>query len=431
MRMRQLGQGQSVVFCVSNEIALKIRGLPNRQGQSSPNNPITVGDVLEWSIVETWQDTKRSWAQWRVQGNRYEMQKHLRSGFQLDIKGAIPSQESAAAFLEDESQSVRARYHPKAATREDPYEHLSKACASLSHDRLGLEDLGLDQEIEIQAALQEQQERELSPEAEREYQIEKPKPAEPLPHTVHEHMRELVLLGKVYTNSSAYTPVFESLHHTSASELAKHAPFRRTDLRVTRDFASTIKINPLSDVMDVYLRPVQWILRRYSKHHDVFFIISPFEVQSLFYSISNSAHVSLHLYAPRPNLSYQPLDSLDLYTSGFKDGAEAAIPESIKIQLNLFSGQLYVDSLEEYNKIRGFIGIAPPSDSDQIETNPDASVSKTQREASTELQAKIIDALKVLMMKIRRNCKTIDKTHLGKLLDKKIMGPEDFEANSV
>jgi hypothetical protein len=56
MRMRKLGKGQTVVFCISPEIQAKIkRRIP---GERTPN--ITIVDVLLWSISETHTDICRS-----------------------------------------------------------------------------------------------------------------------------------------------------------------------------------------------------------------------------------------------------------------------------------------------------------------------------------------------------------------------------------
>jgi galactose-1-phosphate uridylyltransferase len=56
MRLRKLGHEQSVTFIVPEEIATKIRELTVK----SVYSPITVYDVIYWSISETWQDLRRS-----------------------------------------------------------------------------------------------------------------------------------------------------------------------------------------------------------------------------------------------------------------------------------------------------------------------------------------------------------------------------------
>jgi hypothetical protein len=56
MRLRKLGHGQSITFIVPKEIATKVRELTVK----SVYSPITVYNVICWSISETWQDLRRS-----------------------------------------------------------------------------------------------------------------------------------------------------------------------------------------------------------------------------------------------------------------------------------------------------------------------------------------------------------------------------------
>lgn len=71
--MRKLGKGQSVVFCIPEEIQSKIytvTGNPNDAG-------INVSDVLMWAISETYADLRRSMPLWAMQGARFERQKAI------------------------------------------------------------------------------------------------------------------------------------------------------------------------------------------------------------------------------------------------------------------------------------------------------------------------------------------------------------------
>jgi hypothetical protein len=63
-------KGQSIVFLVHEEITTKIYKITSNDFLE----PITVRDVLIWSISETWSDLKKSMPLWAVQGHR-----HIRS----------------------------------------------------------------------------------------------------------------------------------------------------------------------------------------------------------------------------------------------------------------------------------------------------------------------------------------------------------------
>ncbi|KJZ70449.1 hypothetical protein HIM_10151 [Hirsutella minnesotensis 3608] len=73
MRMRKLGQGQSVVFCVSEEIKGKICACPGKSADSE----VSVSDVLLSSISETHTDIRRGLPLWVMQGARFERQKKV------------------------------------------------------------------------------------------------------------------------------------------------------------------------------------------------------------------------------------------------------------------------------------------------------------------------------------------------------------------
>jgi hypothetical protein len=63
-------KGQSVVFFVLKEITTEIYNITSNEFLE----PITVRNVLIWSISETWSDLKKSMPLWAVQGHQ-----HIRS----------------------------------------------------------------------------------------------------------------------------------------------------------------------------------------------------------------------------------------------------------------------------------------------------------------------------------------------------------------
>jgi hypothetical protein len=101
MRMRQLGKGQSILFLVPEEIATKIYEYTGKDFDV----PITVTDVLIWSIQETWTDLKKSMPLWAVQGHRY-------ISHELLSHDATMTQDQAKEYLEDEGQTIESRYGP-------------------------------------------------------------------------------------------------------------------------------------------------------------------------------------------------------------------------------------------------------------------------------------------------------------------------------
>jgi hypothetical protein len=417
--MRKLGVGQSVAFIVPNEISTIIR---ERTGKPA-DMPIEVRDVICWSILETWQDLKRSMPLWAVQGERFERNKNL-------LCGASTTKAQAEHFLEDEAQTLEARYKP--LTREDGCKGMLKTW-NLDNQNIA-KIVTRCQEFEAMgfgaATLSEEQERELAPEIEEERQIERPARLDPEAHRVHPDVDRLVRTGLLVANSPAFKPAFQALLTTSA---ARHFALGKfpTDLLVTSDFASTVK-PPISMlratyVSDSYQRPVQFVLSVHNADSSVapkLVIISPFEANQLIAIIRKMAKVTLHIFAPRANASFASLDKLELYNVGHRF-SPSQVPRSLTIQLNLFTGSLYLRSFEEYAEMCDFLGLlrCKPVEGQQVDVDGfiDPPVGKWGLKASPVL------FLRTLLMKIRREGEGVEKTHMGKILNGVRLEEADFQ----
>ncbi|KAK2062057.1 hypothetical protein LY76DRAFT_670597 [Colletotrichum caudatum] len=259
-------------------------------------------------------------------------------------------------------------------------------------DKRLLEFDGLEKDS---ATFQEEQQRELSPEIEQERDIQRPPSEEPAEHFLHPDIRRFVTHGVLPKDSISFTSAFQALSNTTA---ARHFDARRLSTNL--------------------LASVQWILTRRSLNNvvDTAIIVSPFEAQELIPDIKRSNFISLHLYSPRPDMGFRPLDDLSLYTIPHRRVFSPTPALSLRTELNLFSGQLYLKSMEEYRSIQKSLRLSPePSSSDEaISRTPDS---------GTEAWMQF---MKVLMTQIRRNCESIDKTHMGRILDHRVLGPSDL-----
>lgn len=162
--MRKLGKGQSVVFCGSIEVQLKILASNNKK----PSEHIEVSDVLSWCIQNTWVNTKKSIPLWATQGIR-----HYRRRAACSKSNGLPL--VSESILEPESQTLQQRYgyggekawdaleFQGAVDKFTEYKQELDAIRSKCRE-FGLLSFG-------DSALQEEQERELQPENEREQQV--------------------------------------------------------------------------------------------------------------------------------------------------------------------------------------------------------------------------------------------------------------------
>ena len=299
---------------VPEEISTKIR-----ERTDKPSNvPIEVSDVLCWSILETWQDLKRSLPHWALQGERHERHKDL-------LCGAATTQTQAESFLEDEAQTLEARYKPR--IKYDSGMRSFKAW-DLQNDNI-TKIVKRCQEFEAMgfgtATLSEEQERELAPEIEEEKQIDRPAPLDAERHLIHPQVRRLARTGsltKTTKNSNAWNPAFQELKTTSAARMFRLEELP-TELLVTSDFMRTVKAPSgylqADFISDSYQRPVQFILsvcKANSRIVEHMVIISPYEANELLADIRRCAKVTLHVFAPRINFAFAPLDRLEFYNVG-------------------------------------------------------------------------------------------------------------------
>ncbi|KAK5107672.1 hypothetical protein LTR62_000907 [Meristemomyces frigidus] len=205
MRMRKLGQGQTLTFCVPGEIKRKIEdALKKANGNGNvPVFDINVSNILQWAISETFADVRRGMPLWAIQGQRFIYHRNLWD--QVRTEGV----------------TEMSNLH-------------SRKCAQFTNLNFRT------------SALQEEQERELSPEIEQERQVQRPAPAEPLTPTLHRDVVSFWETGILKRTSKAFRPAFETLRYIKAAvDFDVTQLIRDGGLLVTADFSKTV-IEPFS-----------------------------------------------------------------------------------------------------------------------------------------------------------------------------------------
>ncbi|KAK4238611.1 hypothetical protein C8A03DRAFT_33363 [Achaetomium macrosporum] len=449
MRMRKLGQGQSVTFCVSSEMQKRIRKLANIEGC----RPLTVSDILVCAIAETWEDAHRSLPLWATQGIRHQYQEVV---WEKVNKTGDLTVKDVQQYLEDEAQSLEQRYRPlaeesganaqsvtarlKAAlTLESRQDHVARIKAKCIE--FGLANL------DAMGNLQEEQERELAPEVERERQVQRPPAQKPAAHHLHTDVRTFALSGVFNPQSPAFLPAFHSLATTSAAALFPVSKFP-SDLLVTADFARTVQHDDKSSRSDACQRPVQWLLTHPSptaRHGMHMVVISPWEANELKALLTTTNptaapspgadSVQLRAYLPRTSLSYHSLEHLDTYTIPSSRQTPAPPPELLTTQLNLFSGQLYLRSYQSYLCLCQYLGLSyKPNAAWDTDLPADGFVGRARGgEGYEECEFEEVSPvafLGVLFKRVRRDGVVdgqAERTHMGRVLAGEILREGDFE----
>lgn len=417
MRMRKLATSQSVVFCVPSDIACKIRA----HRTDIFDQPISVSDVISWSITETLSDLRRNVALWGVQGRCHAKRKLIWDNARTDLSFNM-SLVDAEKFLEQEALSLSERYVASGKTSEVTTD---KSEDANSMDRIEDRLLHFGSNSLSAVALHEEQERELSPEVEQERQVERPKPASAERNFLHADVRSFVRTGELNEASEAFLSAFDILQQTSAAATYKALTFPKGVL-VTKDFATTIRLRTTSDQMDSYQRPVQWVVTKSNPEGskvENLLIISPYEAYQLLPAVRENLKVTLHIYSPCLTEENTCLDHLNLYTEG-RIFQRINLLDPLLIQLNLFAGQLYFESYLSYSSTCSYLGLQWKLSEEEISVDGDGFIIDGARQGAFDQSP--IEVLKVLACKIRRHGLDITRTHLGKMLGGIILDGTSF-----
>src|SRR6187549_3989922 len=97
------------------------------------------------------------------------------------------------------------------------------------------------------------------------------------------------------------------------------------------------------------------------------------------------------------------------------------------MQLNLFAGQLYLHSFDEYKRVCRYLGLAYTENEDQeTAVPPDGFVGKNKY-PECRFKSSPVAFLAKVYNEIRGDCVgDIEKAHMGKILAGEILTEEDF-----
>jgi len=405
--MRQLGKGHSVMFFAPREVDHCIRGLfPS--GMASGGR-IGVLDVVRWAIHGTCEDICHHLTYWAQQG----LDHHKRLAAYKEYKSSRDLAVLRNAWLQSESQTLEEMYWIAPGTK---LCHEINSIPSLSER---IEQLGVTKLVDARMA--EEQEREVNHEVEQEVLTRtwRPPRDEPAQHVTHPDILEFAQTGKVPEPSMHISPLLAPLNMVKA--LDSTAEWSPSPL-ATIDFMTTI-LHSDSMGLTGYLRPVNWILSSGSGKKSVVIVISPHEANTLLPIIRESNTVRLHIYATRVTYSMRSFSDLTFYSVPDSQTELWSAPAHVRTELNLFSGQLYFDSREEYEMVCGLLALSiahPGAKYSEV----DGFVPPMYRTGrSSPFTRSRISILKTLVG-LRRKGKGYHLTHLGQVLNGKPLSEE-------
>lgn len=416
------------MFCGPMEVELKILRCSGKPECSN----IEVADVLQWSIAQTCIQTKRCVPLWATQGIRYQ-RRHIAWSDYSSNCGKESALKIAKSLLEPEAQTVEDRYGFGERRLEEQLLLSNLKDESLSKRETQLEAIRAKcREFKLvsfdSATLREEQERELSPENEQEQQVERPLPLSPHIHSVHPDLRLFIGQGILHRSSDAFKPAFQLFGETAAKDCleAKAWP---THLLVTADFSRTVQASG-NQPLDLFLRPVHWIVSRRRGNTVEAVVVSPWEAHELLPSIRQQNTVTLHVYSPRVSKSVRILE--DLSFCAIPAATQGLRNRPLILQLNIFAGQLYLRSYDEYLALCRLLGLCFGPPPKQVEVGCDGFISPSCRPEYDELMAEQcpfkISPIEFLRMVIamRRKGQNSQKSHIGRILQGELLARGQF-----
>jgi hypothetical protein len=403
--MRKLGNGHSVVFLAPIEVDRSIR----LAAQKVDADGIDVADILHWAMLETCADIQMRASHWIQQGSDYKMRHSAWAQFSPTLATSISILKTA--WLQPDERTLEEMYAPCNSLQ------LSNVC-DLDIQRK-CEELGVLSASE--RSLDEEQEREVIHEVEKERQVQRPPRVQAATHVLHPDVRRFVWTGQIPVGSPGFIQALFSLVNTTVTFPERDQWTK--NLLVTQDFARTVSSVHQADE---YLRPVSWVVSSNNGHSPVLVVMSPDEVNTLLPAMRRSNAVHLSIYTPRTTKTMQTCGDLQLYS--VPSTPQLTSLELLICQLNLFAGQLYFSNYETYLRTCIFLGLNGPDLGDEdLVVDSDGFIREENRpaaRASCSFKRSQLLPLKELFGLRRKGMRYLP-THLGKMLNGRILTEED------
>ncbi|QBZ53515.1 hypothetical protein PoMZ_09201 [Pyricularia oryzae] len=198
------------------------------------------------------------------------------------------------------------------------------------------------------------------------------------------------------------------------------------NILVILDFANIVEFETTAK-QNQYFRPVQWVLTNTGNTDRILNIVQHFVIINLFKT--KNVKTILYLYAPRLTFGFKNLKNFRFYpTPAFP--TEWSVPRYLVFQLNLFANQFYIFSFVNYIAFYNILGLDWENNGKNgmvVCANGFVDpVSNPGKIFKYFFKNNPVNFFKIYLTKIRRDCESIEKTHIGKILNAIILQPEDF-----
>ncbi|KAJ4505776.1 hypothetical protein HRR86_008095 [Exophiala dermatitidis] len=423
MRMRKLAVSQSVIFFAPPEVDNSIRALLGVQ-----TGDLDSSHVIRWCISQSCRALKSQQPLWTMKGLSHSRRRLASKRYVLE-GGQIPNPEQYLdSIREIESRPVSEMY---AVDKRDQKKHTFQPSPLEKKDDIMMQLLAEWDRTETNdlkdSGIAEEQEREILHEVEKVREVQRPAHATPAKPAASEVLINYIFKNEGVPKAEDFHWAFNILSQTRLAPQYRGAEWP-TNVLVTQDYMRTI-VPQAGSPQDDYLRPVQWIFVVDLVKQPI--IISPHEAQVFLPGIRKHGRVTLILYQPRTSRNMMSFDGLNVYQVPERPSPTKISVEAISV-LNLFAGQLYFTTFEDYKRLCSIIGLwdgERPLPLKRHVAN-DNFVSPACRQANGWTECKFsnspVGMLKAFIS-MRRLGIEWGHTHMGRILSGRFLRRDEFE----
>ncbi|CAF3218262.1 unnamed protein product, partial [Rotaria socialis] len=391
MRMRKLGNGHSLTFWSSYEVHQQIKTLKRNSliiehKRRKGDEPINLIDILRWVYENTQQATWDGLHHWAAQSLNFQRkvsafqhinwndnQQQFTNSIMRDLSKECCEPEiieltkmyGAAKELQTLFEIHHKRYEH---THYHHHHHLSKEIKDAVLKRL--EDYGGTKQ-RLSQLLDEEQQRELEQELEEERQQERPPSVKPCESILHEEIKRLCDMHSDIMDLTQFPNVFRHLPYgftgttflkeCQSENWSKH-------IWVSTEFQRVIETK--GESLNPFLRPPRWILV-YRNNHLIF--LSALEANWLIGRLNSLYHerqfsipsiTTLRLLLPRIKRNQSIFVNTRTLTippllGHSNNAAPFVIPLEWLVQLFIFNGTLYFETVDEQTEYCQCLSLCP------------------------------------------------------------------------
>ncbi|KAL8391947.1 hypothetical protein RB595_002236 [Gaeumannomyces hyphopodioides] len=365
MRLRQLGQTQAVVWFAPPEVHSSILDLQKK----STGSTLDSSDVIRWLLSNTCDGLEQLQPLYYAQGMDFSRRVQAAVDNPSFLTDQRQRQRYVACIRQEESQTLRDLYEPKAKTKVTGLKGASEPSiasfvSQLNSQKATFRDTG----HAVHASVLQEQEREVAIEVAYEVesvrQVKKPPRLSPLTFPgLHPDLEMFAQTGRLAQTSVSCRRALAFISDTHVGRMSGVSQKGPGQLLISTEFQRAVKQQQYDGYQnDGCLRPVNWIL--WSQSTETAIVIIPEEAELLLPIVrSTNSPTWILTYAAPVTRKMLHFNRLDYYAiPDLPDNWKA--PTWLTVELGIFAGRLYFE-WDEYSVLCQLAGLDPSSNSQE------------------------------------------------------------------